>query len=362
MTYLYNIAISLLTLAIGAVGLYNYVPLSWLDHSEPNVGTTQSLTSITGSTLLSDLDTILTTNFGLLNDNKMEMSTTTLPLITTLSNLVTVGALASGSLTTGFTTVTVPLGGTGSTTLSSNQILLGNGTGIVKTVSGWGTSGQVLKSNGGVLVPSWSSGTVDEGINYDWTGYHTFTNASTTNASTTLLSVSGDSWFTGDGLFSSGLGVGTATTSDGNLRVSNYLQVDGTASTTNMFVSGTCTNCSKIYTYSTTTVAMTSDISDTVTTGFYPTFFTGVATIDAQTDATVICQFSSNGTNGHYFGNQTSATDQVMDTSYLCYSNQGNDDFQITISAISATGFTILFNQIAGSVASVIMEMIVIGY
>ena len=47
----------------------------------------------------------------------------------------------------------------------------------------------------------------------------------------------------GDGYFSNGLGIGTATTSQGNLRVQNFLEA-GNASTTNLTVSGNCTGCS----------------------------------------------------------------------------------------------------------------------
>ena len=116
----------------------------------------------------------------------IEVGTTSVASITTLSgltsaaNLVTVGTLTSGSLGSGFTTVVVARGGTGSTTLSSNQVLLGNGTGNISQVSGWGTSGQFLTSNGGVLAPTWQSATVNQGDNYIWTGQHKFLIGATT--------------------------------------------------------------------------------------------------------------------------------------------------------------------------------------
>lgn len=66
------------------------------------------------------------------------LSGTTLASNVVTSSLTTVGALASGSLAVGFTPVTVPLGGTGAATFTSNLPLIGNGTGAVAqgTLSG----------------------------------------------------------------------------------------------------------------------------------------------------------------------------------------------------------------------------------
>lgn len=51
-------------------------------------------------------------------------------------------------------------GGTGQITLTANRVLIGNGTGAV-AVSGAGTSGQFLKSNGGGTAPDFADITVD---------------------------------------------------------------------------------------------------------------------------------------------------------------------------------------------------------
>lgn len=48
-------------------------------------------------------------------------------------------------------------GGTGAGTLTANAILLGNGTSAVQTVSGLGSAGQVLVSNGAGSAPSWQA-------------------------------------------------------------------------------------------------------------------------------------------------------------------------------------------------------------
>lgn len=61
---------------------------------------------------------------------------------------------------------------------------------------------------------------------------------------TPTLKQNGDLSIAGDVYIASGLGVGQATTSDGNLRVTNYLQVDNTASTTNLIISNSCDACS----------------------------------------------------------------------------------------------------------------------
>ena len=48
-------------------------------------------------------------------------------------------------------------GGTGAGPLTANAILLGNGTNAVQTVSGLGSAGQVLVSNGAGSAPSWQA-------------------------------------------------------------------------------------------------------------------------------------------------------------------------------------------------------------
>ena len=158
-------------------------------YREPRLGV--SVTEISGSTLISAYPTIQNTNVNNLNNGKIENSSSSVAAITTLSNLVTVGTLTSGSLGSGFTTVNVAQGGTGSSTLSANQVLLGNGTGNIGVVSGWGSSGQMLSSNGGALAPTWQSVTTDQTANYIWSGTHTFNNravfGSSINATGTTL-------------------------------------------------------------------------------------------------------------------------------------------------------------------------------
>lgn len=134
-----------------------------------------TLTTINSTDKVSTLPTNLNANFTALNNGKVEVSTlnstTTLPSITTLSNLATIGTITSG--TWNATALTVAYGGTGSTTLQQYAVLLGNGTGAVSAVQGLGTSGQFLTSGGAGTPPSWTSASVDENLDYDWTGQHT---------------------------------------------------------------------------------------------------------------------------------------------------------------------------------------------
>jgi len=61
-------------------------------------------------------------------------------------------SITGGNITTLTTALTVPNGGTGLTTITSNNVVLGNGTGSVQVVAP-GTSGYMLVSNG----TTWSS-------------------------------------------------------------------------------------------------------------------------------------------------------------------------------------------------------------
>jgi len=72
------------------------------------------------------------------------------------ANIVTVGALASGSLAAGFTDVPVAQGGTGVSTLALNGVLYGTGATAVG-VTAIGTAGQVLVAGADPFVPVFSS-------------------------------------------------------------------------------------------------------------------------------------------------------------------------------------------------------------
>lgn len=220
MNIFFTIAISAIATIGSFFGVYNYVPLRYLQPEKPLVvGST--ITTINGSDTLSSSRSVINTNFANLNADKIEATQTTLNSLTSATSLASIGTITSGVWNG--STVTVPYGGTGSTTLSSNQILLGNGTSALKVVSGLGTSGQFLTSGGAGVAPTWTTGGTDTAGTYNWTGLHTF-NATTTMATSTVASST-----------ITNLNITSATTT--NLSIAN------TASTTNLIVSGTCTGC-----------------------------------------------------------------------------------------------------------------------
>ncbi len=88
--------------------------------------------------------------------------------VTTLSSLVSIGTITTG--TWNATAVTVPYGGTGLATITDHGVLLGSGTGAI-TPTAAGTSGQPLLSGGAGADPNW--GTL--GVAYGGTGTTTFT-------------------------------------------------------------------------------------------------------------------------------------------------------------------------------------------
>lgn len=63
----------------------------------------------------------------------------------------------TGGTITGITDLAVADGGTGASSFTQFAVLLGNGTNPIQTVSGLGTAGQVLTSNGAGSAPSWQA-------------------------------------------------------------------------------------------------------------------------------------------------------------------------------------------------------------
>jgi hypothetical protein len=172
------IGASILIYIFSFYAFYAILPIFGVDSigGEDMFGAT--ITTIQGSDTIKDSRSVINTNFSNLNNDKIEVSTTSLPVVTTMNGLTTAPNLNTiGTITTGTwhaDYLTIPYGGTGSTTLSSNQLLFGNGTGNLKVI-GYGTSGQYLTSGGYGAIPSWITSTIDEGIAYDWTGNHSFT-------------------------------------------------------------------------------------------------------------------------------------------------------------------------------------------
>src|SRR3990167_3799114 len=181
---------TILITALTTFGINNYVPLKYFEAlpgltRTGNLGAT--ITTIQGTDTLSNSRSVINTNFANLNSDKVEVATTSMGLLTTLSNLVTVGTITSGTWTG--TTIAVANGGTASTTICSNNVILGNAGSGFKCTNGHGTSGQFLQSGGAGVAPTWASSAVDQGADYTWTGEHSFTSATTTVADITTLTV-----------------------------------------------------------------------------------------------------------------------------------------------------------------------------
>jgi len=199
-------------------------------------------TTITTATNLSAFPAIHNANMSALDSGKIDVGTTSVLSITSLSNLSTVGTITSG--TWNGTTIGVAYNGTGTTSPTSNHVILGNSSSGFKTVNGLGDSGQFLTSNGTGAAPTWQSGSFDTSLNYTLTGLWAFTKASSTR-----LSVFDTLWVGG-----------TATTSivgnTGTSTFSSSITVGSTASTSNLVVSGNCMGCPMSYTASSTTFSM----------------------------------------------------------------------------------------------------------
>jgi hypothetical protein len=156
---------------LSAIGVYRYTPLTWLETApKPNFGST--ITTIQGTDTLSSSRTVINNNFSSLNNGKIEVGSTSIAALTTAENLATIGTILSGVWNG--TPITGAFGGTSSTTLSINQVMLGNTTSGLKAVVGYGASGDVLTSQGTSNTPIWSSGAVNTSLDYNWTGTNLF--------------------------------------------------------------------------------------------------------------------------------------------------------------------------------------------
>jgi len=175
MKYLQTIIISIVVTILALLGVAN-MPISLLQKfslGDKVFGSTVTL--ISGSTKVSDYPTIQNANVTNLNTDKIEATYSG-----SLSNLTGVGALTSGSLSTGFTAVNVAQGGTGRATLTSGAVLYGNGTGNVALVGPCSDTQVILYTSS---VPGCGSSAIDGTANYNWTGTNRF---KTWIASTTL--------------------------------------------------------------------------------------------------------------------------------------------------------------------------------
>src|SRR3990167_7289526 len=183
---------SILINALLIVGVLN-VPAHWFSVKQwrgANLGT--AFTDIAGANNLSDFPTTYNNNLdltanittanaftGSLNTFLNASSTIFSCGVCYFGNTATSSFSSAGALTL-ITPLAVASGGTASTTISSNRVILGDGASGFKTVNGFGTSAQFLTSNGADTAPTWQTSTVDQAGTYNWTGSHVFNNASST--------------------------------------------------------------------------------------------------------------------------------------------------------------------------------------
>jgi hypothetical protein len=316
MRILQTTLISLAIFLLGGLVVYNFMPYEISPLGDKLFGAT--ITTIQGTDKIKDSRAIINTNFANLNTDKLEISdflaTTSLPQITTLSNLVTVGNITSGTWTS--TDIGVAYGGTGASTLTASEVLLGNGTSAIQTVSA-GSNDQILTLVGG--VPTWQSGSIDESLDYDWTGANTFTGdvtmASTTiTATSTLNNVTIESLIL-EGVDTSSLVVGSTTDASslhyhaGNCEVGNGTKAANITGTENIAHSLGVTP-------SFLQIRATRDISGTVRSGL------GIATSASD---------------------ERAMQDSVLavNTGYIIYLDAAV--FNVRLTALSSTNFTLDF-------------------
>ena len=164
-----TVALSFVASLATFIGAYKYLPLGFFEHA-PLLGAT-AITTIQGSDTLSASRTTINDNFSSLNANKVEIED--LAATTSLTALAKIGTITTGTWNASI--ISTAFGGTGSTTLSQFSVLLGSSTNPVGIVSGLGTTGQYLTSNGDGQAPSWQTAAIDQAANYTWTGNHNFT-------------------------------------------------------------------------------------------------------------------------------------------------------------------------------------------
>lgn len=127
--------------------------------------TTKKMTwAIATSSIKSDFDNIYAPNVG-------------------STNITTLGTITTGTWNASI--LSAQYGGTGSSSLSSNRLFVGNGTGAVQSIAS-GSSGQYLISNGAGVAPTFQTASVDQAGTYTWTGVHNFNSTTTVNATATF--------------------------------------------------------------------------------------------------------------------------------------------------------------------------------
>src|SRR3990167_3727795 len=180
---------SLILTFVGVIGVYNYVPIDFIEkfntEESPKFGAV--LTTIQGTdSIKTVLGTTIPNNFTALNNGKVENASSTLEGLTSAPNLATIGTITTGVWNG--TAIGVLYGGTGTTSPALYRVILGNAGEGLTIASTTGTTGQLFTSNGAGAYPSWQSAAFDTAANYRLTGNWNFvgtTRIQALNASST---------------------------------------------------------------------------------------------------------------------------------------------------------------------------------
>ena len=169
-----------------------HIDTSWYRNNCASFGANSTISNLPSLTSIDSNDLFAVVDTSASQTKNITFSNATGSMATFLNNtyslkagsasIVTVGTITSG--TWNGSVLTVPYGGTASTSLSANQLFAGNGVSAVQSIA-WGTSGQFLKSNGPGVLPSFQTSSIDQTANYIWSGSHTFNATTTIAASST---------------------------------------------------------------------------------------------------------------------------------------------------------------------------------
>lgn len=216
-------------------------------YSITGFGVGATVTTINATDTLSNSRSVINTNFSNINtDLEATIATTSMAGLTSAANLATIGTITTGTWNADVLTATY--GGTGSSTLASNNVLLGNGTGNIGIVSGHGSSGQFLTSNGAGSAPTWTTSAIDQTASYNFTGT-TFRvknlHASSTSANPLVLNGVSWVWPSSDTASSSVL----VSDGSGNLSLNRRTSIFLSSTTPGILPTGVSSASTTIFTY-----------------------------------------------------------------------------------------------------------------
>lgn len=319
----YGLAGSVPTIAVNAQGQIT---------SASNTAIAISAAAVSGLAASATTDTTVASNItsGTLPTGRLSGSYT---------GVTGVGALAAGSLATGFTAVTAPLGGTGQTTYTIGDILYASTTSALSKLAAVAV-GNVLISNGVGSAPSWGQVALASAVSGTLPVANGGTGVTSSSGTGSVVLNSGPS-ITNATLTTPTVG-GAGATFNGSTSGTTVLKAAATAGTTTITMPAT-----------TGTMALTSDLptvnNGTLTMAVSGTGLSGSASFTANQSGASSFTVTSNATNAN-----TASTIVARDASgnfsagTITATLSGNAS--TATSATSATTATTATNQSGGTV------------